>query len=68
MFVSGTSRYEAQDVLSRDAVVDVSGSAFALVNVRESLSGQVTGAGIVRDLGNPIVSVTVSGAGRVAPQ
>lgn len=37
-------------------------------NVRESLSGQVAGAGVVRYLGNPIVSVTVSGAGRVAPQ
>ena len=36
VFVSGTSRYQARDLVSRDADIDVSGAAFALVNVREN--------------------------------
>lgn len=66
--VLGTSRYESLGLRSRDVLVDVSGSAVALLNVRDTLSGQVTGAGVVRYSGDPTVSVALSGAGSVAPQ
>ena len=68
VFVSGTSRYEAQNLISREVTVDVSGVAAAFLNVSETLNGHVSGAGLVEYAGNPTVSVTVSGAGSVRPQ
>ena len=64
----GSSRYEAGSLASRDVEVNVAGSSFALINARNSLSGQVTGTGVVRYIGNPNVSVDVSGGGSVGPE
>ena len=66
--VFGSSRYEARALVSRDTVLDVTGSAFVLVNVRDTLTGQVTGAAIVRYVGSPDVSVSVTGAASVEPE
>ena len=68
VFVSGTSRYEAQNLISREVTVDVSGVAMAFLNVSETLKGQVSGAGLVEYAGNPTVSVTASEAGSVTPR
>lgn len=62
-FVSGASRYEALDLESRDSLVEITGTSFAVLSVRETLTGQATGAGMVGYAGDPAVSVT----GSVAP-
>ena len=63
--ISGSGRYEGLGLESQDAVVRVSGSGHLNLNVQKTLNIGVSGAGDVSYMGDPQVTQTISGAGRV---
>lgn len=65
LHTSGSSHYEAPGLESRVAVVGVSGSGRAVVNVQEQLEVSVSGAADVRYRGSPQVTQRVSGSASV---
>lgn len=68
VFLSGTSRYEAGDLFTGSAEVNISGAAFMLLNARERINGNVSGSSALRYVGEPIVTVNVSGTASVRQQ
>jgi len=63
--ISGAGEYQAAQLVSDNAVVDVSGAGHIVVNARKTLKASISGAGVVEYLGNPVVKESVSGVGRV---
>ena len=63
--ISGAGEYQAAQLISDNASVDVSGAGHIVVNARKTLKANISGAGVVEYLGNPVVKESVSGVGRV---
>ncbi|HEY5366316.1 MAG TPA: head GIN domain-containing protein [Casimicrobiaceae bacterium] len=63
--ISGAGNYQAPDLASESARVDVSGAGKVLVNVTQTLRVDISGAGSVAYIGNPTVQKSISGMGRV---
>jgi len=63
--ISGAGKYEAKNLLSKNANIQVSGAGLAEVNAQEKLNVEVSGAGKVSYLGNPQITQNISGAGKV---
>ena len=59
------SAYEAGDLASRDAIVDVSRTGSATVRVSERLQATISGSGSVYYYGDPFVESSITGQGRV---
>jgi hypothetical protein len=64
--LSGASSYQAERLVSSDAVVDVSGAGKAVINASNSLAVDISGAGKVEYLGEPKLRQTISGIGKIA--
>lgn len=64
--LSGASSYQAERLVSIDAVVDVSGAGKAVINASNSLAVDISGAGKVEYLGEPKLRQTISGIGKIA--
>ena len=58
----GVATYDARDLQSRTARVDVGGVSRATVRVQERLEGRVEGQSTVEYIGRPVVDVTGGGA------
>ncbi|MFH1426372.1 MAG: head GIN domain-containing protein [Candidatus Kerfeldbacteria bacterium] len=63
--ISGSGDYSAVDLQSTTALIRVSGSGKALVNVTGTLDVDVTGSGEVTYVGTPTVTQSISGSGNV---
>jgi hypothetical protein len=63
--ISGAGDYRGPDLVSEAARVAVSGAGRAVVHAERTLDIRISGAGTVEYLGNPQVTQTISGAGRV---
>lgn len=63
--LSGASSYQAEHLVSGDAVVDVSGAGKAVVNASNSLAVDISGAGKLEYLGNPQLKQSISGIGKI---
>jgi Putative auto-transporter adhesin, head GIN domain len=63
--LSGASSYQAERLVSGDAVVDVSGAGKAVVNASNSLAVDISGAGKVEYLGDPQLKQSISGIGKI---
>jgi hypothetical protein len=63
--LSGAGSYQAERLVSDEAVVDVSGAGKAVVNASHSLSVDISGAGKVEYLGDPQLKQSISGIGKV---
>jgi hypothetical protein len=63
--ISGAGEYEAADLASERAQVDVSGAGNVVVNAAKSLAVSISGAGQVSYLGDPALTKSISGLGRV---
>jgi hypothetical protein len=63
--LSGAGTYDAGDLASDDAVVELNGAGKALVNAARSLKVAISGAGKVSYLGNPKLQQDISGVGKV---
>lgn len=63
--ISGAADYQAIKLQSDSASVDVSGAGKIVVNVRKKLDASISGAGVVEYVGDPTVTQSITGAGRV---
>ena len=65
LVLSGLGNFNAADLKSNKATIELSGMGDATVRVESDLSATVSGAGSVNYFGNPHVEKNVSGAGSV---
>jgi len=63
--VSGSGRYRGENLDSKEADIEVSGSGAVVVRVSERLNAEVTGSGSVEYIGSPAVTQTVRGSGSI---
>jgi len=66
--ISGAGDYQAADLASDTARVDVSGAGKVVVRVAKTLRVDISGAGAVTYIGNPDVEKTITGLGSVRQQ
>ena len=65
--IPGAGSYHAEELVSDQARVKVSGAGSAIVNVRETLDARISGIGSIRYAGQPTVTKSVSGIGSIRP-
>ena len=63
--ILGSGRYQAEDLESQEAKVDIKGSANATVNVIDKLDARITGSGSIEYIGDPTISRQVLGSGEL---
>ncbi len=63
--ISGSGRYQAEDLESQEAKVDVNGAGEATVNVTDKLNVRITGSGSVEYVGDPTISQQILGSGEL---
>jgi hypothetical protein len=63
--LSGAGSFQASNLASDEAVIEVSGAGKAVVNAANSLEVDISGAGAVEYLGDPKVQQSISGIGKV---
>lgn len=61
--ISGSAKYQAEDLESQAVTIDISGAGDAIVWATGSLDADISGSGSVSYYGNPSVSQSVSGSG-----
>ncbi|HSS71839.1 MAG TPA: head GIN domain-containing protein [Casimicrobiaceae bacterium] len=64
--LSGAGSYLAENLVSDEAVVEVSGAGKAVVNAKNSLAVDISGAGRVEYLGDPKLKQSISGIGSIS--
>jgi hypothetical protein len=64
--ISGSGSFEGEDLESATGTVSLAGSGDAVVNVTDDLDVKVTGSGNVQYLGDPKISISSSGSGKVS--
>jgi hypothetical protein len=67
LILSGLGSFNAADLKSNRADIELSGMGDATVRVEEDLVATITGAGSINYFGNPHVEQSVNGAGSVKP-
>ena len=67
LVLSGLGDFNAADLQSKKADIELSGMGGATVRVDEELAATITGAGSIQYFGNPHVEQSVNGAGSVKP-
>ena len=67
LVLSGLGDFNAADLQSNKADIELSGMGGATVRVEEELAATITGAGSIQYFGNPHVEQSVNGAGSVKP-
>jgi hypothetical protein len=63
--LAGRGAYDAADLASREATVDVSHAGSATVRVSERLQATISGSGSIYYFGDPIVESRIKGSGEV---
>jgi hypothetical protein len=63
--LSGACSYQAGNLVSETAVLDVSGAGKAVINASKSLKVEISGAGAVQYVGNPKLQQEISGVGKI---
>lgn len=67
LILSGLGNFNAADLKSSQATIELSGMGNATVQVEKELVATLTGAGSIEYLGNPLVEQNITGAGSVKP-
>jgi hypothetical protein len=67
LILSGLGDFNAADLQSNKADIELSGMGGATVRVEEELAATITGAGSIQYFGHPHVKQSVNGAGSVKP-
>jgi len=65
--LSGASRCDAEDLVSREVTASLSGACYCLVRVHDRLVVNASGASTLEYIGDPAVAVNVSGGSVVRP-
>lgn len=64
--ISGSGRFDGDELVSSSGHVSISGSGRAVVKVTDVLDVEVSGSGRVEYLGDPAVTSSISGSGSVS--
>lgn len=64
--ISGSGRFDGDELVSSSGHVSISGSGRAVVKVTDDLDVEVSGSGRVEYLGDPTVTSSISGSGSVS--
>lgn len=67
LILSGLGNFNAADLRSNKANIELSGMGGATVRVEEELTATIAGAGSIEYIGNPHVEQNITGAGSVKP-
>jgi hypothetical protein len=67
LILSGLGNFNAADLMSNKATIELSGMGNATVQVEKELVATITGAGSIEYIGNPNVEQAVTGAGSIKP-
>lgn len=67
LILSGLGNFNAADLKSNNATIELSGMGNATVQVEKKLVATIAGAGSIEYLGNPQVEQNITGAGSVKP-
>jgi hypothetical protein len=67
LILSGLGNFNAVDLKSNQATIELSGMGNATVQVEKELIATISGAGSIEYLGNPHIEQNVTGAGSVKP-
>jgi hypothetical protein len=67
LILSGLGDFNAADLQSNKAAIELSGMGGATVRVEQELAATITGAGSIEYFGHPHVEQNVNGAGSVKP-
>ena len=67
LVLSGLGNFDATDLNTNKATIELSGMGSATVRVEEDLTATLTGAGSIQYYGDPHVKQNVTGAGSVKP-
>ncbi|MGE5374804.1 MAG: head GIN domain-containing protein [Bacteroidota bacterium] len=67
LVLSGLGDFNAADLQSNKANIELSGMGGATVRVEDDLAATITGAGSIHYFGNPHVEQSINGAGSVKP-
>jgi hypothetical protein len=67
LILSGLGNFNAADLNSKKATVELSGMGDATVQVQEELTATLSGAGSIKYFGHPHVEQNITGAGSVKP-
>jgi hypothetical protein len=65
--ISGVGDYEAPELSSADASVQIGGIGSATLRVSDQLTATITGSGSICYIGSPTVESTITGQGTVGP-
>lgn len=63
--ISGSGKYDAPLLISKEARIDISGSGSATLRAEESLDVQISGSGSVSYHGKPAIRQHLSGSGQI---
>ena len=63
--ISGMGNYKAENLLSKRAEIQISGTGNALIWVTDNLDASISGAGKIEYYGQPTISSNISGAGSI---
>ena len=63
--VAGASEIDADDLVARISKIEALGASKADINVTDSLTGMSAGRSKIRYSGNPVVSVSTNGGGKI---
>jgi hypothetical protein len=66
--ISGSGNYRAEGLESKEARLEVSGSGRAAINARDKLDARISGSGYIEYAGDPTVSQSITGSGRLRRQ
>ena len=67
LILSGLGNFNARDLKSNQATIELSGMGNATVQVEQELTATITGAGSITYFGNPHLVQNVKGAGSIKP-
>jgi hypothetical protein len=67
LILSGLGNFNAAELKSNQATVELSGMGDATVRVEQELAATITGAGSINYFGHPHVEQNINGAGSVKP-
>jgi hypothetical protein len=66
--IAGASDYQADQLVSREANVEINGAGTVVLNVSTHLTATINGAGTVEYIGSPRVERSINGLGTVRPR
>jgi hypothetical protein len=68
VLIAGASDYQADQLVSREANVEINGAGTVVLNVSARLTATINGAGTIEYIGSPRVERAINGLGSVRPR